>query len=361
MFLAVGHIARAHVDEGEARGAGGEGQRFGGRLDLGVLVDLPFPDRQQLAQDIAVELLQIGLDAQFAELVAAALIQREGHGEAVAVRRQLGHRRDDAEVVEAAVAVEFAQLLAVVLDPVGVVVVVRLEEFVPVAFLGDDLVAQLVVRELHVAKEVDAQDAALGALVDLEDQVDALLRQVDDLRRDGCRDPARTPVELDDAGDVGLDLGLGEDAARAHLHLVLQLVFLEVRIALEQHLIDDRILDKLDHQISALQVDLHVGEQLGARQGLQRQVDLGRIDRVADLDRQVRDDRVLLDPLIALDDDSPDHAALLRLRVGGLGRDKHGPAHKQSKAGYKRGATGAGFSHRISHDGGAYEIKPPRK
>ena len=86
-----------------------------------------------------------------------------------------------AEVVEAAVAVELAQLFAVVLDPVGVVVVVGLEELVPAAFLGDDHVAQVVGRELLVAQEVDAEDAALGPFVDLEDQVDAALRQVDDL------------------------------------------------------------------------------------------------------------------------------------------------------------------------------------
>ncbi len=57
------------------------------------------------------------------------------------------------------------------------------------------------------------------------------------------------------------------------VHLVLQLVFLERRVPLEDHLVDDRVLDDLDDQVAALQVDLHVGEQVGAEQGLQRQVE----------------------------------------------------------------------------------------
>ncbi len=79
---------------------------------------------------------------------------------------------------------------------------------------------QVVVRELLVAEEVDAQDAALGAFVDLEHQVDALLRQLDHLGRHGRRNAARAAIQLDDALDVGLHLGAGEDAARAHGHLV---------------------------------------------------------------------------------------------------------------------------------------------
>ena len=61
--LAVGRVARADVDEGEARGAGGEGQGVGGRLDL------VGPGRSRLSwigsswlQDVAVQLLQLGLD-----------------------------------------------------------------------------------------------------------------------------------------------------------------------------------------------------------------------------------------------------------------------------------------------------------
>jgi hypothetical protein len=61
-FLAVGHIARPHVDEGEARGAGREGQGVGGLLDGLVFVELTGADRHQLGQDVLVQLLQLGLD-----------------------------------------------------------------------------------------------------------------------------------------------------------------------------------------------------------------------------------------------------------------------------------------------------------
>jgi len=147
-------------------------------------------DRQQRLQDVGVELLELRGHRQLAELVTGAFVERVGDGEAVVVRRQLGDRRDDVEVVVAVVAVELPQLLTVILDAVGVVVVVRLEELVPVAFLGDDDIPQVVRRELAGALEVDAEDAALGPFGDLEDQVDAALRQVDDLRRNGGRDAA---------------------------------------------------------------------------------------------------------------------------------------------------------------------------
>jgi hypothetical protein len=255
----------------------------------------------------------------------------------------------DAEVEIAAVAIELAQLLAVVLDPVGVVVVVAGQELVPVRLLGDDDVLQVVVRVFGVAQEVDAQHAALGAFVDLEHQVDALLRQFDHLGRHGRRDAARTAIEFDDALDVGLNLGAGEDAARTDLHLVLQLVFLERRVPLEDHLVDDRVLDDLDDQVAALQLDLHVGEQIGAGQGLQRQVEALRVDRLARLDRQVGQHGPLLDPLVALHHDALDHARALGLGERGLRRGQRRGTEEKRNAGGERGAMGANFVHGTNH------------
>jgi hypothetical protein len=290
-----------------------------------------------------------------------AFVDRVGDHEAVLVGRQLGDRRDHAEVVVAAVAVELAQLLAVVLDPVGVVIVVVGQELVPTALLGDDHVAQVVVRELDVAEDVDRQHAALGAFGDLEHQVDALLRQLDHLRGHRGADPARAAVELDDPLDVGLHLGLGEDAARANGHLVAQLVFLHRGIPLEDDLVDDRVLDHLHHQFRALQLDLHVGEQLGAGQGLQRQVEARGVDRVADLDRQVAEHGALLDPLVALHGDRADHAALLRLRIDLRGRHEGRCAEHQREAGSERSATGAEDFHRFCHWVGARLRKTDRR
>jgi putative heme iron utilization protein len=50
-----------------------------------------------------------------------------------------------------------------------------------------------------------------------------------------------------------------------------------------------------------LQVDLDVREQIGAEQGLQRNVNARGIDRVARRDRQIGENRPRLDTLVALD------------------------------------------------------------
>ena len=81
---------------------------------------------------------------------------REGDEEAVARRRQLGDRRDDAEIGVALGEVELAQQLAVVGQAVGIVVVVAVERS---GTSGSRCVwidlAQPAVAERLVADEVD--------------------------------------------------------------------------------------------------------------------------------------------------------------------------------------------------------------
>jgi len=167
------------------------------------------------------------------------------------------------KVIESAVAIELAQLFAIVVDPIRVVVIAVREKSVPLGFLGHDHIAQIAVRELLVADHVDIEDPALGPFIDHEDQVDALLRQFDDLRSDRCADATGPSVELNDPLNVRLRARAGENAARPHLHLVAQLVFLEFVVSLEHHLIDDRVFRHTHDQIRALQLDLHIGEKIG--------------------------------------------------------------------------------------------------
>jgi hypothetical protein len=83
--LAVGHVARTHVHEGEAGRARREGQGVGGLLDLLVFVQLAGADRQDLGQQVAVQLLQLGFDGDLAELVLRAFVEGVGDREAVLV------------------------------------------------------------------------------------------------------------------------------------------------------------------------------------------------------------------------------------------------------------------------------------
>ena len=111
----------------------------------------------------------------------------------------------------------------------------------PGAFLGGDLALQRVVVENLVADEVDARDAGGGAFMDREDQVDAVLRPLDDLRIDPGGEFAVAAIELDDALDVGLNLGAGEDGARLDLDFLVEVLVRDLAVPLEHHLVDDRV------------------------------------------------------------------------------------------------------------------------
>ena len=102
--------------------------------------------------------------------------------------RQLGKRRDDAEIGIALGQVEGAQLLLVGGEPVRIVGVVRLQEAEQAAGLARvHLLAQAAVAEMLVADDVDRADLGEVALVDLEHDVDAVLVELDDLGLDAWR------------------------------------------------------------------------------------------------------------------------------------------------------------------------------
>ena len=140
----------------------------------------------------------------------------------------------------------------------------------PSAFFGGDLAAQRVVVEDFVADEDDARNAGRRTFVDGEDQIDAVLRTLDDLRIDSCREFAVAAIELDDALNVGLHLGARKDRARLELNFLLQILVGDLAVTLEHDLVDDRVLDDMDGQRRAVPIDLHVGEQTGREQRLQR-------------------------------------------------------------------------------------------
>ena len=99
-----------------------------------------------------------------------------------------------------------AQLLAVIFDPVWIIIVVRSQELVPFRLLGHDHIAQVVVGIFLIAEEVDPQHATFRAFVNLKDEIDTLLRQFHHLGRNSRRNPARAAIEFDDPLHVLLDL-----------------------------------------------------------------------------------------------------------------------------------------------------------
>ena len=299
----------ADVDEGIAQRADRIGHRRHGLLDLVGVVPVALAHRQVALQGIGIEPLEARRDLDLAELVALALVDREGDEEAVAVGRQLGHRRDDAEVGVAFGQVELAQQLAVEIQAVGIEAVVRRQEAPPGALGGLDLAAQGAVAEMLVADEADPLDAGDVALVDLEHQIDAALLEPDDLRLDHGVVAAAAAIDREDALDVGLHARAGEDLAGLGLHFVAQLVVVDLLVALEGDAIDDRVLRHLHDQGRALHVDHDVGEQAGREQRLERAVGRRGIVGLAFLELQVGADRLRLGADVALDLNGRDRAA----------------------------------------------------
>ena len=183
-------------------------------------------------------------------MVAFPLLEGEGDEEGAAVGRQFGHGGHHPEVGVAFLEVEVAQRLAVHRQPVRVVGVDGGEEAVPGAFARDDLAAQRAVAERRIADEVDAPDLGDLALVDFEDQIDAILFQRNHLRLDGGGEAAAATVYLEDAPGVVLNPRLRIDHARPELHLGLEGLVVDALVAFEGELVDDRVLHHLDHQFS---------------------------------------------------------------------------------------------------------------
>ena len=90
------------------------------------------------------------------------------------------------------------------LDPVRIVQVVVLQEAQEIRLAGLDHVAQAPGRVGAIADEIELLDGGLATFGDLEHQIDAVVRPVDDLGLDADVVAPGAAIDLDDALDVGL-------------------------------------------------------------------------------------------------------------------------------------------------------------
>jgi hypothetical protein len=181
-----------------------------------------------------------------------ALFDDVGDDEIAPVRRQFGNGGHDPEVGIAVGEVEKPELLLVEGEPIGIVAGIAAEEAGEARLLGQHLAAQLAVGEFLVADDVDLPDLRLGALLDLEDDIDSVLLELHDLGIDGSGEAALAAIELDDPRDVRARLGPGEDLARRQPDLRRDLVVLDPLVAFKDDAVDDRVLANLDETTPSL-------------------------------------------------------------------------------------------------------------
>src|SRR6185312_10860596 len=119
--------------------------------------------------------------------------------------------------------------------------------------------------ESVIADEVDAFDLRRRALGDFEHEVDAILLELNDLWLNIGGKEALPAVDVENALHIALNLGAREHRSRLELDFAGQCRGIDLAVALESHLVDDRVfLDRNDDGL-ALAVNRDIGEEAGRK------------------------------------------------------------------------------------------------
>jgi hypothetical protein len=322
--LAVAIRSRLHRGERETLPRGFDRHVLDRFLDRFRVVDVARRHPQARLQQPAAQRRYLRADLDGADPILLALVDREGDDESLLRRVELAQRRHHPNVDIAMLEVEAAQELAVRLDPVRIIDVAGLQEGEQAGFHGLDLVLQTIGRIGVIADEVDGLDVGLGAFADLEHQVDAAVGQFDDLGIDVDVEAAAAPIDLDHALHVGLDHGARKRAALLRLDFQLELVLLDLLVALECDSIDDRVFDQGHDDAAAGLADAHVLEQAGRVQRLVGVVDHLGVETAARSHPEIGADRRGFDAPIAFDDNRIDRGRTGRLRIRNVCRQTGG-------------------------------------
>ena len=106
-------------------------------------------------------------------------------------------------------------------------------------------------------------------------------------------------IDLQNALHVRLHTGAGEDGARLKFDLTGDPVVIHRAVSFQDYAVDDRVLLNENHHRRAVDRNADIGEQVGAVEGLDRQIDQARIRQLTRADQQIGQDRVGFDTAIA--------------------------------------------------------------
>ncbi len=292
---------RRDVGKGVAEGASQIGQLLDRVLDRFGIVPVAALHRQAAAHRGAVKIAQLAFHLHIAEFVALAFLDHIGDDEIALIGGQFSHCRHNAKIGIALRQIKLPQLLLVEGQPVGIVAGVGAQEAEQPRFLGNHFATQIAVRKSLIADDVDLLDLGLGTFVDLENDIDAVLRQLDHLRLDCRRETALSLIQLDDPRDICADLGPGENLPRRQPDLGNDLVVLYPVVALEDDAVDHRILDHGDQHIAVLEPDIRRSEQFGGVELFEHLVADDLVPFLARTQPDVGEDGLRFQPLSARD------------------------------------------------------------
>ncbi len=236
-------------------------------------------------------------------MVTCSTVFSKGDQKALALRIVFGQRGHHLDVGKAVLEVEAADQIAVGFHAIGVVDVGGLQEAEEVGLRGLDHLFQAPRRIGLVADEADRFYAGLLAFVDLENQVDAIVRPLDHLRLDGDVEAAVAMIDVDDALGIGLHLGARQRVARLRLDFLLKLLVLHPMVAFEGKPVDHRRFHHRDDDAAARLGDMDVFKKAGGVERLERGVDLGGVEALAGAGFEIGADRFRFDAAVALHHD----------------------------------------------------------
>src|SRR5262245_15161184 len=334
MRFEIAVAARTHHGEGIAAPRGFDLHFLDRLLQRLGIVRTADADARILPQHVGVERWNRRDIVHGGDAVLLAFLDLEGDQKTLLLRIVFGQCRDHLYVGIAVLQVEAANQVAVGFDPVRIVDVGAAEEAQQVRFARLDDVAQAIGRISDVADEIDRPYAGLGALDDGEDEVDAVVRLLDDFRRDAHIVAAASAVDFSNALRVRLHHRAREGAARLGLDFGRELVVLDLLVALKGDAADHRVFHHDDDDPAALGANTDVLEQAGLDQGLQAVVDLGLAEATARAGTEIRADGLDFDATVTLDHDRGRRLGSRRRR--GKRRQRGGNGHGEHDQGGQR-------------------------
>src|ERR1700722_1754247 len=281
------------------------------------------------------------LDLRHLENVAFVDVHGDVH--VVFFRSDGDLRRLDLEIGVAPVHVVGAQLLEVAGQGLARVAVILLVPRQPIRGFQLESAEHVLLFEGGVADQVYHLDLGALAFLDVDENIDLVARQLGDLRIDAHGILAAAEVLV---GQILLHLV--EDRTVEGLALreadvaqtLLQVLGLDVLVALDLELGDRGPLDHHDQQGVAVAAQFHVAEEPGRVQSTHRLADALAIQVIADVHRQIIEYRAFGDALQSFDADVADGKRILRrLRTHDGPQGLDGKRHQASQTQFKPHAT----------------------
>ncbi len=328
--LGVGIALDARIDLGEDKSlvGGFERQVLDRLVDLGGVIGVAHAGLDLGAQCFGLKVAVTDVDGNVGHVIARAFLDHEVDGEAITVVGCMRIRRDDLHIGKTVLQVIAAQQFLVIGETVSVEGGVAQEEQELRIFLGGDDVLEVAVAEAAVARESDLLDVGLAAFVHVEHQVDAVLRQANELWRHRDVVEALLLIDRENAARVARHAGLCENDAFARFNFLHQGVVIDFLVALDVDNVDERILGNGNDKGVALADDAHVAEQARLEKGLDRFIDLLVVELVTDAKLHVGKDGFVLDALVTADENLGNCGSIGRLQHDLGGHHRCGPENQ---------------------------------